>query len=330
MIRAVFGKLCVRSIAAVLVLSLPISAFAQSAPREKPLAPLRTAKAALVPFDTSAFPYRGSIPADGKPFLDVEKAGRLGHTSPRGGIYWEDQTYNDRRSLLYIPKGFDLRKPALIVVYFHGNLATLERDVQARQQIPRQLGQSGINAVLVAPQLAVDALDSSAGRFWETGFFAQFLSEAEKHLTRLYGDERARTIFGKMPVAVVAYSGGYMPAIFSIQEGGVENRLQGVILMDALFGELDKFTAWLESRPPAFFFSAFTSAARNENLELQRLLSERKIAFENTTNPRLRPGDISFLATGSGATHLEFMSRAWVSDPLKTLLARIKGFARGR
>ena len=77
---------------------------------------------------------------------------------PRGGVYWEDTTYSDRRVLLHIPRGFDAALPAVMIVYFHGNLATLERDVvHRRQQVPRQVAESGLNAVLVAPQFAVNA-----------------------------------------------------------------------------------------------------------------------------------------------------------------------------
>lgn len=303
-------------------------AFSQSPAREKPIRPNLSAKITIVPFDISAFPYRGAVPADGTPFMDVENAGRLGHRSPRGGIYWEDKTYNDRRSLLFIPKEFDPRKPALIVVYFHGNLATLERDVRFRQQIPRQLADSGLNAVLVAPQLAVDALDSSAGRFWEPGVFSQYVAEAEKHLTRLYGDERARPLFARMPILIVAYSGGYMPAIFSIQEGGVASRLHGVILMDALFGEMDKFSSWLAGKRSAFFVSAYARSSSSENAELQRLLKDQKITFENTLNPSLKAGSILFLATAPDVSHIEFMSHAWTAEPLKALFARIKGYSR--
>ena len=66
----------------------------------------------------------------------------------------------------------------MIVVFFHGNGATLTRDVRNRQQVPRQIVESGLNAVLVAPQFAVDAADSSAGRFWEPGVFAQFMERS--------------------------------------------------------------------------------------------------------------------------------------------------------
>src|SRR5262249_61525116 len=105
-----------------------------------------------------------------------------------------------------------IRRPAVIVVYLHGNQATLTRDVRDRQQVPRQVEQSGLNAVLVAPQFAVDALDSSSGHFWEPGLFAKFLNQAAERLTRLHGHRRARAVFERAPVVIVAYSGGPHPA----------------------------------------------------------------------------------------------------------------------
>ncbi|HXM31984.1 MAG TPA: hypothetical protein VN919_07485, partial [Xanthobacteraceae bacterium] len=100
--------------------------------------PLPHTKTALAEFDNSAFPYRGEIPEKNLPFLDAADGDRRGHTSLRGGVYWEE-TYSDRHVLLSIPKGFDPKKPVLIVLYFHGNLAKLTRDVRDRQQVPRQV-----------------------------------------------------------------------------------------------------------------------------------------------------------------------------------------------
>ena len=200
-------------------------------------------------FQNSAFPYHGLIPnyqetGKTRPFLDVDDNGRLGHTSPRGGVHWEDQTYSDRSVLLAAPQSFDPNRPGVIVVFFHGNMATLSRDVVARQQIVRQLGNSGLNGVLVAPQLAVDAPDSSAGRFWSPGGFSAFLNEAEAKLGALYPN--ARGAFRHMPVVIVAYSGGYLPAAYSLAVGGAGSRVRGVALLDALYGERDKFVNWIE------------------------------------------------------------------------------------
>jgi len=289
--------------------------------------PIPHAKTALAEFNNSAFPYRGEIPEKNLPFLDAADGDRRGHTSLRGGVYWEE-TYNDRHVLLSIPKGFDPKKPVLIVLYFHGNLAKLTRDVRDRQQVPRQVAESGLNAVLVAPQLAVNALDSSAGRFWEPGFFARFLDEAATRLAKLYGVESTRAVFAHAPVVMVAYSGGYLPAVWSVYAGGAQNRVRGMILLDALFAESDKVAAWLVGHPPAFFVSAYTKSARDENDALQKLLLDQKVKFQQSLPTRLAEGSIAFVSNGDEVVHNDFVTKAWISDPVKTLLARVPGFSR--
>jgi hypothetical protein len=132
----------------------------------------------LVALQNTPFSYCGQNPAAGRDILDYQDGEHRGHTSPRGGVRFEDNTYFDKRVLLPIPSGFDPGRQPAIVVFFHGNNATLERDVVRRQQVANQLARSGLNAVLVAPQFAVDTPDSSAGHFWEPRFFRRFLGEA--------------------------------------------------------------------------------------------------------------------------------------------------------
>ena len=237
-------------------------------PQRAGLETIDGASVELASFRNSAFPYHGPIPNDqetgrSRPFLDVDDNGRLGHTG-RGGVHWEDQTYSDRSVLLAAPESFNPARPGFIIVFFHGNNATLARDVIARQQIVRQLAKSGLNAVLVAPQLAVDAPDSSAGRFWTPGGFAAFLSEAQTKLGALYPN--ARGDFHRMPVVIVAYSGGYLPAAYSLRVGGEGSRVRGVVLLDALYGERDKFVSWAEGPGRnAFFLSAYSTSSREGN-----------------------------------------------------------------
>jgi len=95
----------------------------------------------------------------------------------------------------------------------------LERDILDRQKVPAQISASGINAVLVAPQFAVNARDSSAGKFWEPGAFDRFIREAAGKLASLHGDPRASQAFSNMPVVIVAYSGGYLATSWSLKVG---------------------------------------------------------------------------------------------------------------
>ena len=84
---------------------LPDSAMSAPAPKRE-LAPLPSPKTALVPFEVTPFPYHGEVPDKNQPFLDVADGERRGHSTARGGTYWEDQTYSDQRVLLHIPEGF--------------------------------------------------------------------------------------------------------------------------------------------------------------------------------------------------------------------------------
>ena len=286
------------------------------------------ANVTLASFENSAFPYRGLIPnyqetGKSRPFLDVADNGRLGHSSPRGGIHWEDQTYSDRSVLLAAPNSFDPGRPAVIIVFFHGNMATLSRDVVARQQIVRQLADSGLNAVLVAPQLAVDAPDSSAGRFWSPGGFAAFLDEAETKLGEAYPN--ARWAFRRMPVVVVAYSGGYLPAVYSLAVGGDSSRVRGVVLLDALYGERDKFVRWVEGPGRnAFFVSAYSTSSREGNEAVKAELEAAGLQVVDGLPATLRPGVIAFVDAGS-VDHNEFVTSAWGGAPLRDILTRVGG-----
>jgi hypothetical protein len=251
----------------------PVTKPAPSGPQ-----PLKEAKTQLVAFNASAFPYRGNMPGTRKPFLDVRAGKRRGHTTLKGDVCWEDTSYSDRRSLLFLPAGYNPQLPGLIVLYLHGQGATLERDVQGRQAIPRQIAASGRNIALVAPQLAFDAPDSSAGNFWKPGHFAAYVDEAAERLMRLYGDRRAGPHFNAAGIVIVSYSGGYLSTAYALVHGGAAHRVKGVVLMDSLYGEEDKFAAWAAARRRlAFLLSAYTESTKEENAILRGLLDKRRI-----------------------------------------------------
>ena len=166
------------------------------------------------------------------------------------------------------PESFDVRKPGVIVVFFHGNGATLERDVRDRQLVPQQISDSGVNAVLLAPQMAVDAADSSAGKFWQPGGFKRFIDEAATNFARMTGDPTSAKAFANMPIVIVGYSGGFLPTAWSLEVGGASSRVRGVVLLDAVYGQLDKFAGWIEHNRSGFFVSSYTHYTARHDQEL--------------------------------------------------------------
>lgn len=295
------------------------------APQVQHPEPLAHSLTRLVAFKTAPFPYDGVIPRSNQPFLNHSEDGRAGRKTGSGRIYWADETYNDSRVLLHIPKGFDPSRPSVMVVFFHGHGATLQRDVAARQQVPAQIDRSAMNAVLVAPQFAVDARDSSAGKLWREGGMKRFLDEVAAKLAAAYGDPSAREHFAKMPVVIVGYSGGYLPTAATIAHGGIGDRLKGVVLLDGLYGNVETFADWVTGNDGGFFVSAYTSSTRRGNGALKSLLSERDIAVTDEMPRRLKSGSVAIISANE--EHRDYVTRAWTDYPITDMLARIEGVA---
>jgi len=276
----------------------------------------------LVDFETAPFPYHGVVPGSGRPFLNAGDQNRRGHVTFRGQVLWESQTFSDDRVLLHIPSGFDPNKPAVMVVFFHGHGANLSRDVRDRQQVPAQITAAGSNAVLVAPQFAVDAADSSAGKFWEPNGFRRFLDEAAVKLAYMYGDPRSASAFSKMPIVIVAYSGGFGPTLSVLDRGGVRSRVRGLVLLDALYAGIDKFADWIADNRSTFFVSSYTPHTAHHNADLQRLLRERSVSYSSELRRGHLQGMVTFLPAGP-VSHRDFVTHAWSDNPIKDILARM-------
>ena len=277
----------------------------------------------LVSLKSSAFPYFGNNPRTDQPFLNVSSGERRGHRSYSGRVLWQDETFNDSRVLMHVPENFDVRKPGVIVVFFHGNGATLERDVRDRQLVPQQISDSGVNAVLLAPQLAVDAADSSAGKFWQPGGLKRFINESADHLADLYGDPSAAKAFANMPVVIVGYSGGFVPTAWSLEVGGLGDRVRGVFLLDAVYGEMDKFASWVEKNRTGFFISSYTHYTARRDHELMQMLREKGIAVSQNMDEPLRPGSVVFVETPEGVRHRDYVTHAWTRNPVKEVLVKM-------
>jgi hypothetical protein len=297
-----------------------VASLAPTVPYQRPP---REDQTTLVSLKSSAFPYFGNNPSTDAPFLNIAKGDRKGHRSYGGRVYWQDQTFSDNRVLMHVPENFDVRKPGVIVVFFHGNGATLERDVRDRQMVPQQISDSGVNAVLLAPQLAVDAADSSAGKFWQPGGLKRFVDESAQHLAELYGDPRSAKAFANMPVIIVGYSGGFVPTAWSLEVGGLGNRVRGVFLLDAVYGELDKFASWIENNRTGFFVSAYTRYTKRHDQELIQMLKEKGVAISDDIDGPLRPGSVVFVQSPDGVTHRDYVTHAWTDNPVKEVLVKM-------
>jgi hypothetical protein len=303
----------------------PLAAPSRPAPVVAALNPSAVpteAKTSLVDFQTAPFPYHGDTPGGDHSFLNAGEASHRGHTNFRGHVYWESDTYSDDHVLLHIPAGFDVKKPAVMVVFFHGHGADLARDVRDRQELPAQISAAGMNAVLVAPQFAFDAADSSAGKFWQPDGFKRFLDEAAQKLAAMYGDPRGAFTFATMPIVLVSYSGGFGPTLAVLDRGGANARLRGLVMLDSLYAGFDNFADWIAKNRSAFFISSYTTHTEGHNSTLKHLLAERSIAYGSELKSDHLAGSVTFLPEGD-ISHRDFVNRAWAHYPVADILSRM-------
>ncbi len=134
---------------------------------------------------------------------------------------------------------------------------------------------------------------------------------------------RSAKAFANMPVILVGYSGGFVPTAWSLDVGGLGNRVRGVFLLDAVYGELDKFASWIENNRTGFFVSAYTRYTQRHDQELMQMLPEKGIAISDEMDGPLRPGSVVFVETPDGVTHRDYVTHAWTENPVKEVLVKM-------
>ena len=157
--------------------------------------------------------------------------------------------YRDGTVLVFVPWHHRVARDGAvsIVLHFHGHNTTVDKTIAAHQ-LREQLDDSRQNAILVVPQLAVSAADSSCGKLEAQGGVARMLASV---LASLSAKEiSALTKHAAIPVGasvgrlcVSAHSGGYHAAACALKGGGVP--VQETFLFDALYADVDVFKEWV-------------------------------------------------------------------------------------
>jgi hypothetical protein len=99
--------------------------------------------------------------------------------------------------------------------------------------------------------------------------------------------------------------------------------VRGVFLLDAVYGELDKFASWIVNNRTGFFVSAYTQYTKRHDRELMQMLKDKGIAISDEMDGPLRPGSVVFVETPEGVTHRDYVTQAWTENPVKEVLVKM-------
>ncbi|MEW5723447.1 MAG: hypothetical protein AB1896_10095 [Thermodesulfobacteriota bacterium] len=271
------------------------------------------------------FPYYGQYAETTDDFFDYRDPGtsELFHTNRYGQRFSEKDHYLDSSVLFHVPALFQPDKPLVLVVYFHGH-STSARETFREHQLADQMAAAGRNAVLILPQLAVNALDSSPGRFFQKNKFKQFLEEAAGVLADETGHKYLRN-YETAPLVLAAFSGGYKSVAYVLDRGGVDGRIKGVLLLDGLFEDEDKFIHWLVTRSGSSFFVSLYSLegpCREYNRKIADALRESGLGWKEHWPSRVKAGEVALIPVETD--HLKIPLNGPPRRPLAELLRGIE------
>ena len=240
--------------------------------------------------------------------------------------------YGDDTVIVFVPAHYRYRREEGVaaLVHFHGHNSAAERAMVAHE-LREQLSDSKQNAVLVVPQLALFAADSSCGRLEQPAGLAHLLDDAIAAAAA-----EGRTTLGEtaFPVdaalgttCLSAHSGGYHAAACCLRTGGVE--VTETYLFDALYYDLEVFRDWVVSRHGeplrrrhklvSYFTEGGTTAALNGALRTQLDHAGVLVAHEMQEG-ELSRRDLSHAEAVFVRTGLWHSAVTWESNALRDVL----------
>lgn len=282
----------------------------------------------------SAAAFAQSGAPDVRPRLKSQLRDALGTTlvlgipqAPFAGLGPGDDTV-----IVFVPDKYRFRTEEGLsaLVHFHGHNSSAERALTAHA-LREQLVESRQNAVLVVPQLALFAADSSCGRLASAGGLARLLGGALSTSARLGRSVLGESRFPERPrlgrVCLSAHSGGYHAAACSLRQGAVD--VSETYLFDALYAESDVFRDWVLARrgDPATsrhkLVSYFTVGAATEALNngLRATLERAGVRVsEELREGELSRKDLSHADAVFVRTEVAHSSVTWETNALRDVL----------
>jgi hypothetical protein len=143
------------------------------------------------------------------------EAGRYWHwTSPHGPIH------------VWIPKGYDAAR-AETIVYIHGYYVHVD-DAWTQYELPQKFAASGINAMFIACEAPMTYVEPVA---WTD--LAPLLAEVERGIGQPWPKRR---------VVAIGHSAAFRTLLGWLDEAALDT----VVLLDAAYGEIDQYKAWID------------------------------------------------------------------------------------
>ena len=160
----------------------------------------------------------------------------------RDSVYSAAEHYSDSTVAIFVPRGYQAGPTTDLVIHFHGWFNNVD-SVLSQFKLIEQFCQSRKNAILVVPQGPRNAPDSFGGRLEDKDGFRSFVHDVLSVLV----DKGIVHTDTPGKIVLSGHSGGYHAISYILLRGGLTKNIKEVYLFDALYGQTEKYTHWLEN-----------------------------------------------------------------------------------
>lgn len=225
-----------------------------------------------------------------------------------GKTYSAQEHYSDSSVAIFIPKGFKPTEKINFVVYFHGWNNNID-SACAQFDLIEQFSESKKNAIFVFPEGPKNSPDSFGGKLEYRDGLKNLIDDVLKFLIKKNGI-KSREVGN---IVLAGHSGAYRVISFCLMRGGYTKHISDLILFDALYGQTEKFTHWIENFNGRFV-NIYTDngGTKEETEKLIKILDVNKIPFCQIGEKQLKFEDLNsnrIIFIHSDLAHNQVISR---------------------
>ena len=183
----------------------------------------------------------------GEMFVPQFSSAPFPHPDRANGRLYNNQTfsaqehYSDSSVAIFILKGFKPTATTNIVVYFHGWNNNID-SACVQFKLIEQFSTSNKNAIFVFPQGPKNSPDSFGGRLEDKDGLKNLVDDVLKYIQDIKNIKRITV----GSIILAGHSGAYRIISFCLMRGGLTTNISDVILFDALYGETEKYSYWID------------------------------------------------------------------------------------
>jgi hypothetical protein len=221
--------------------------------------------------------------------------------------YTAAEHYSDSTVAIFIPKGFTPKRTVDLVIYFHGWYNNID-SACAQFVLIEQFCEAKKNAVFVFPEGPKNSPDSFGGRVEETDGLKNLVADVLRYLKT--SKKISSGTIGN--IVLVGHSGAFRVISFALMRGGLTEHVSDVILFDALYGETEKYSYWIDHYQGRFI-NIYTDegGTKNESENLMADLTGWGIPFLTKEEKDLTTDDLKksrLIFIHSALTHNEVIA----------------------